>query len=149
MLQCSLVELWNDLYSSQYGLGNIVLDNDGTKLVFLGMLKSLLPPELQPISNLYKMTCCCEYCISMEYLQNALNRYRVELKSSLEKKTTVICLTERKKKGQKKKRKIRRCYDTKKKRLMENTHYIPKENTQLLLVNVPRLPILKMKDCHT
>ena len=46
LLQCSLVELWNDLYSSQYGLGKIVCDDDGTKLVSVNMLKSLLPPEL-------------------------------------------------------------------------------------------------------
>ena len=84
-----------------------MLDVDGTKLVSLGMLKSLLPPELRPISNQYKMTYCCEYCISMEYLQNVLNRYLVELKSSLEKNVSDMPNRTKKERTEKKKENYR------------------------------------------
>ena len=41
------------------------------------------------------------------------------------------------------------CNNTKKKHLMVMSHYIQREDTQLLIVNVPCLPGLKMKDFCT
>ena len=47
------------------------------------MLRTLFPPELKFVSNRYKQF-CCEYCVSMDYLQDSLNRYRYELRKKLQ-----------------------------------------------------------------
>ena len=84
LLQCSTDELLDDLYSDNLGLGDKVCDSSGGKLVSANMLRILFPPELKFVSNRYKQFCCCEYCVSMDYIQDALNRYRFELRKKLQ-----------------------------------------------------------------
>ena len=76
LLQCTTDELLEDLYSDKYGLGGMVRTLNGEKLISKKMLGLLFPKELRFISNRYKEFCCCEYCVQMDYLQDALNRYR-------------------------------------------------------------------------
>ena len=53
------------------------------------MFRALLPPELRVVTNNYKQTCCCEMCCFMNYLQAAINKFRVihlaEIKKELKK----------------------------------------------------------------
>ena len=74
LLQCTVCELMDDLYSNNT-LRGVVTNDEGNKLMSETLLRALLPPELIFMSNHYKQMCCCEYCVLMEYYQNALNRY--------------------------------------------------------------------------
>ena len=73
LLQCTTNELLEDLYSDKYGLGNINRTLNGKKLISKHMLGLFFPKELRFISNGYKEFCCYEYCVQMNYLQDALN----------------------------------------------------------------------------
>ena len=64
LLQCSVRELFNDLYSKQYGLGDeVLLDDDNNKIISETLLRALLPPELRFMLDRYKAQCFCEYCV--------------------------------------------------------------------------------------
>ena len=83
ILQCSIAELHGDLYSPTMGLGNDLIDKDGKHLVSDIMFQGLLPPELCVMSNHYKTVCCCEICKGFNYLQSALNSFRVQLLAAM------------------------------------------------------------------
>ena len=89
ILQCTVAELLTDLYKEHTGLGPILYDDDdntdGKTLVSETLMYALLPPELRFISNRYKQQCCCEYCVQIEYFQNALNRFRHDFLKSKKK----------------------------------------------------------------
>ena len=88
-IQCTVAELLTDLYKEHTGLGSILYDDDGNTdgntLVSETLMYALLPPELRFISNRYKQQCCCEYCVQIEYFQNALNRFRHDFLKSKKK----------------------------------------------------------------
>ena len=77
LLQCSIRELYCDMYSAGIGLGEKVLDENVKHLVSDTMFRALLPPELRVVTTNYKQSCCCELCCFMYYLQAGINRFRV------------------------------------------------------------------------
>ena len=76
LLQCSVRELHNDLYCPILGLGNKVTDDNGDRLVSDTMFRSILPPELRPLTNRYKEVCCCELCQIFHYIHSGHNSFR-------------------------------------------------------------------------
>ena len=73
LLQCSIRELHNDLYSSKIGLDPAKLYKNGEPLISDTAFWALLPPEMRKITDRYKMMCCCEDCMLAHYYQSALN----------------------------------------------------------------------------
>ena len=85
LLQCSIRELHSDMYQPQdLGLGDLVLDKDGKRLVSDTVFRCLLPPELRIMTGMYKLMCCCAICQGFDYQHNALNRFRLHLLKDLE-----------------------------------------------------------------
>ena len=77
IFQCSIADIHGDLYSPTTGLGNDVIYKDSIHLVSDTMFWGLLPPELRVMSNHYKTVCCCKIFQGFNYLQSALNSFRV------------------------------------------------------------------------
>ena len=62
-----------------------VINNQGKRLISDTMFRALLPPELRMMKNYYKQMCMCEVCQSSTYMQSALNTFRRNNLSQLEK----------------------------------------------------------------
>ena len=106
LLQCTVRELMDDLYSNNDLRGDIT-DNEGNKLVSETLLRALLPPELRFMSNCYKQMCCCEDCVLMEYYQNALNQYQEARLTEMKKKLNEMqerTINQKRKKAEEKKK---------------------------------------------
>ena len=85
LLQCSIRELHSDMYKPpSVGLGDLVRDSDGNRLVSDTVFRSLLPPELRIMTGQYKLMCCCAICQGFDYKHSALNRFRLHLLKDLE-----------------------------------------------------------------
>ena len=85
LLQCSIRELYCDMYLPGIGLGNVVIDSNGNNLVSDTMFRDILPPELILLAGTHKQGCCCEQCTLMVNLQAACNTTQVCIRTSLEK----------------------------------------------------------------
>ena len=80
----------------------MIYNLDGNKLISENMLQFLCPSELRKASNRYKLMCCCEYCVQMDYYQNVLNRYRKELVRKIEKDIEKMKTNNKKQRNKKK-----------------------------------------------
>ena len=85
LLQCSVRELYCDLYAPGIGMGDAVIDSEGGHLVSDTMFRAILPPELRLLAGTHKQGCCCEQCTLMANFQAAYNSSKVCIRASLEK----------------------------------------------------------------
>jgi len=90
ILQCSIRELYNDLYTPGIGLVGpdveySVLGEDGKRMVSDTVFRSLLPPELRKATNQHKISCCCFLCVFIDYLNSAHTKWRPTVLKKLEK----------------------------------------------------------------
>ena len=85
ILQTSVRELLCDLYKEEIGMLQDVINKQGKRLISDTMFRALLPPELRMMINYYKQICMCELCQRSTYMQSALNTFRRNHLSQLEK----------------------------------------------------------------
>ena len=54
LLQCSIRELFSDLFDEVLGLQNVVFDAEGKHFLSDTMFRAILPPELRLMTNRHK-----------------------------------------------------------------------------------------------
>ena len=71
LLECSMLQLHNELIASPYDGGLLGARHAETNDVIISetMLRSLAPPQLRPMTDNQKMMCGCAICNTSKYMQ--------------------------------------------------------------------------------
>ena len=78
LLECSMRQLHNELIALPDKGGLLGARHHRTNEVIISdtMLRSLVPPELRPMTDSHKIMCGCTTCNTSKYLQTSLNAWR-------------------------------------------------------------------------
>jgi hypothetical protein len=78
LLECSMRQLHNELIAppDQGGLLGARHHESNDVIISDTMLRSLVPPELRPMTDQHKIMCGCTICNTSKYLQTSLNAWR-------------------------------------------------------------------------
>jgi hypothetical protein len=78
LLECSMRQLHNELIATPDKGGLLGARHEETNDVIISdtMLRSLVPPELRPMTDSHKIMCGCTTCNTSKYLQTSLNAWR-------------------------------------------------------------------------
>ena len=77
LLECSMQQLHNELIASPDDGGLLGARHAKTNYVKISdtMLRSLVPPQLRPMTDNHKMMCGCAICNTSKYMQEYLNAF--------------------------------------------------------------------------
>ena len=78
LLECSMQQFHNELiaspdYGSLVGARNAITND---VIISDTMLRSLVPPQLRPMTDNHKMMCGCAICNTSKYMQESVNAWR-------------------------------------------------------------------------
>eukprot|EP00978_Attheya_sp_CCMP212_P025069 scaffold79890_cov67-Attheya_sp.AAC.1 len=78
LLECSTRQLHNEMIAppDQGGLQGARHHTSNDVIISDTMLRSLVPPELRPMTDRHKIMCGCTICYTSKYLQTSLNAWR-------------------------------------------------------------------------